>query len=427
MAISGGSSNTGVVAKKLVDGSAVLNVHVINCTLTDCKDRVGGIAGFGNGNITIQDCTVSGNIIATMGYSQVGGILGRYENTSVAAVCTIHACTNNATISYTGTQVKAAGIIGDCPAGIVGNEIHITNCTNNGAVTVTGNNGCAAGILGLAEKFGSVNIENCINNADISSTANPAGGIISKLASTSGSTPVNPVIAYCVNRGSITSDATAGVGGIVGLSTQENGTVVFLGCSNYGAVTGKNDAGGMLGQYTGKNSTFTFQAVANYGNLTATKTNDGAAGGLIGWIISGSGDCTVNVNGFLQNGVLTGKQTSAAMIGKVNMAKAQLTVNATACVLSGEMAGSNTALVVGRNWNTPNPILNLDQVLSNLNVNHYEYTKALEIHAIEGNINDSVDTEGTVGYILNHASQQFGVTWKNGESYPEIVINVAAE
>ena len=113
------------------------------------------------------------------------------------------------------------------------------------------------------------------------------------------------------------------------------------------------------------------------------------------------------------------------MIGKVNMAKAQLTVNATACVLNGELAGSNKALVVGRNWNTPNPILNLDQVLSNLNVNHYEYTKELEIHAFEGNINDSVDTEGTVGYILNQASQQFGLTWKNGENYPEIQLSVA--
>ena len=449
----------GVVAQKLLDGATVLNVNVIDCALTTATTNIGGIAGEGTGTITIQNCTVSGEIVTTT-TKGIAGIIGRYAPSGSADVCEIINCTNNINITVDAQNTGTAGIIGQCVDGAATNALYITNCTNNGKVNVLRSNGNGGGIVGYCSFNGSVSILHCTNTAEISDTQSYAGGIVSSLAkcadafifdcvnsgSVSGKTRTGGIVGYagtsstaagirienCVNTGSVTVTSSYGAGGIVGESAQKNGTVTFVGCSNYGAIKGPYDAGGMLGRYSGTNSTITFQVVANYGSVTANKSSDDGAGGLIG-VISTKGALTINVNGFLQTGTIKGAQSSGAMFGKVIMNDYQLTVNATACVLSGEITGAGrTALVVARAYTTPNPIVNVNQVVSNLELNHFydktnEAYLSFEIGAIVGNINDSVDTEGTVGYILNQASQQFGITWKNGESYPEIVINVAAE
>ena len=97
--------------------SNVKDLTLDNCTITSTQSRVGGIAGYTDGNIS--GCTVSGSITGT---GNVAGI-----------------------VAYIDSGVSAP----------------LTNCTFSGTVTAT--NGSAAGIVTLSN----ARIENCINNGTI--------------------------------------------------------------------------------------------------------------------------------------------------------------------------------------------------------------------------------------------------------------------
>ena len=93
-------------------------------------DSVGGLVGFANKGLTIENCVVDGLVT---GYDAIGGIVGRAYNNSEEEKLTITNSTNNARVE---ALYKGAGILGYLNS----NELHatISNCENNGDVDVEG-------------------------------------------------------------------------------------------------------------------------------------------------------------------------------------------------------------------------------------------------------------------------------------------------
>jgi len=68
-------------------------------------DSVGGLVGFAQGGLTIQDCTVKGRIDG--GYDAVGGLVGRAYSSTAQKGVLIEDCENKANVK---AMFKAAGI-----------------------------------------------------------------------------------------------------------------------------------------------------------------------------------------------------------------------------------------------------------------------------------------------------------------------------
>ncbi len=132
----------GIIGKGVVVEN--LNFTSVNITQEEGADAyldsVGAVAGFIEGEATISNCNVSGNIY---GYDAVAGIVGRiYDrldyDTSAPGAVTITSCVNNANI--TGTA-KVAGIVGYLGTVSFVTEsgqakvVTITKCVNNGVIT----------------------------------------------------------------------------------------------------------------------------------------------------------------------------------------------------------------------------------------------------------------------------------------------------
>ena len=526
-----GSTNAhkyGVVANKLFDGAVVSHVDVVNVNLV--AYYAGGIAAEAEGNILIEHSTVSGTIkqASTSGSALVGGFIGRYLQSGTVAACRIEHSTNNADVTVSSNSASVAGFIANYGQGVKGNEMYFSYCTNNGEITITGKSGNAGGIFGYGYRCGYVYMDHCVNNADISNAQNIAGGLLSGLESGTSGAPAGAEITNCVNNGNISGATKIGgivgnagntgspshkisncvnngnitgsgndIGGIAGYSQQNNRSIYITGCSNYGHVQGKNYVGGIMGTFEGVSATPKFEVNANYGNVTAT---DGAAGGLLGKVNTAT-NYTFTVNGFLQTGIVKGKHASAligtayaqqyvdvysgkgsyTIIGQLYKETCSVTtINATACVLSGDVIGSELAgVLIGSFYGDVAPIFNLKDVLCDIEVTeqgelnsnpaaYYQFlyvvtagdadlvgtenegktmyygraaadpsyivackldtnaiAHALTYGEIAGDINTSVSTEGSAAYILHQAALKLGYNawWKNGETYP-VITNV---
>ena len=93
-------------------------------------DSVGGLVGFANKGLVIENCVVDGLVT---GYDAIGGLVGRAYNNSEAEKLVIANSTNNARVE---ALFKGAGILGYLSS----NELYATinNCENNGDVDVRG-------------------------------------------------------------------------------------------------------------------------------------------------------------------------------------------------------------------------------------------------------------------------------------------------
>lgn len=93
----------------------------------------------------------------------------------------------------------------------------------------------AGGIVGFA-KSGTVTVENCGNEAAVTSTGGYAGGML-------GRTFAAATIEKSYNSGAITSAERAG--GIAGFATGSNGTMTITNCYNIGTITSSDYAAGI--------------------------------------------------------------------------------------------------------------------------------------------------------------------------------------
>lgn len=219
----------------IVDGGTVKNLKFENVNINVPSSEMAAAAvGMLTGGGTVSGIEVlSGTVNATRGN---GAVVGRMTKSGTISTCTNHA-------AITGTGANIGGIVGAAYYTEDGSTMTIEDCHNYG--TVSGTAGAVGGIVGLS----AADVINCTNDADITGNGPDVAGIVAEQQN-AGS------ITGCVNKGDITNKASAyGTGGIVGW-IRYNGTtdnypaknvIEVSGNTNYGSVTGGNDAGGIVG------------------------------------------------------------------------------------------------------------------------------------------------------------------------------------
>ncbi len=137
---------------------------IVDAYNTTAASRTGGILGYAEFAVTIENCTNYSEIVSRGG--RVAGILGDGESVRMTG------CSNYATIH--GAHENAAGIVG-----YMGKDhdedSFIKNSTNS--ANVMGDNYRVGGILGTAVgQIGDIHIENVVNTGNITATGlNPVG------------------------------------------------------------------------------------------------------------------------------------------------------------------------------------------------------------------------------------------------------------
>ena len=175
-------------------------------------------------------------------------------------------------ITINSTTAEQTGIVGLLSNGATVENVHILSGTIHG-------NQATGGVVGRVLKNGIVN--NCSNNADISSASTNVGGIVGAAYYSNKSESNQMTISNCTNTGKVTGPKEV-IGGIVGLNT---GNVI--GCVNKGTVTGTAEisasysVGGIVGdqQWAG-----TIENCVNEGDVINLSKSNNGTGGIIGWI-----------------------------------------------------------------------------------------------------------------------------------------------
>ena len=274
-------------------------------------------------NGTLDGCGHSITGITVTASNGDAGIIGKVEGTASIKNLIIGSATSPAKISSTASGKSVGALIAAAPAGvkvtienvqlhvnvssvwtasgIVGymaaQEALIKDCEVNGAVSVAGND--VAGIVGRCKDSVGIRIENCVNNATISSTTATGKGA----AGIFGTMERGAVIVNCVNNGSVTTQGNY-AGGIIGYMSMNEGvgTILVQKCSNHGTITAMN---------TGKQSDGTFQLTPN--------TRYAAVGGIIGGDkdLTENRENTITIDKCMNYGLIKTNGTSAgAIMGK---------------------------------------------------------------------------------------------------------------
>lgn len=325
-------------------------VAIDNCTNTGAlsatadNTKVGGMVGYATANVTVLNCENNGEI---SGPKQLGGIVGVISGANLTAK--ISDCTNTAKM----TGNTCGGIVGE-----ISNvkSAEITKCTNTGNINdvaeVPASYTHCAGIL--AWRNGNVSISGCNNSGNVKAI-NTAGGIVGHNLSSA-------TITGCINSGAITATTSDknwhGTGGIVGYTDSD---VTIQTCINDGAVTTKGYAGGAIGSCFNQNATraLNFTGFKNTGNVnsesksaggfisyakaTVTVTNSANSGNVtssgnnVGGFV-GEATATVNVTNSVNSGNVTG---AASVGGFIGYTAASATV--TSSSNSGDVTGTESA------------------------------------------------------------------------------------
>ena len=171
--------------------------------------------------------------------------------------------TNNINIET--TQANVGGLVGGISGATAPAEF--VNCVNNGTIKAGGSN---AGIVGYVNKNSTVSLQNCVNNANITSTANfGAGGLVGYIGACSLS------VTDSVNYGDVVTKL-AYAGGILGGAHKPEYsalTLYFKNCINFGDISTTASSTYMIGGISGGstytyNDEFTFDSCINFGDLT---------------------------------------------------------------------------------------------------------------------------------------------------------------
>ena len=294
--------------------SNVKDLTLDKCTITSTQSRVGGIAGYTDGNIS--GCTVSGSITGT---GNVAGIVA-YIDSGVSAPLTN--CTFSGTV--TATNGSAAGIvtlsnarIENCTnngtiqgknevGGILagGGSSPVTGCTNNGAVT---GQKYIGGIVGIS-RYAVCTISDCTNNGHITATGSDAGGIAGRFHGYSSTL----TISNCINTGTI--EGTSIVGGIAGYTKSTEKTLTYLNCSNSGSIISTGDsAGGLFGMVrmhrSSPSSPTTVLVISNSYNQGTVNGTDNV-GGMIGQLLGGTDNPQLSFDSCFSNAEVSASKAS---------------------------------------------------------------------------------------------------------------------
>ncbi len=237
-----------------------------NLTLKDTAKIVGGLIGNAV-NITLKNCTNNTKINYTKA-DYIGGLVG-----NVAGNLIIENCTNSSTLT--------GGYVGGLVASVMG-KVEIKNSTNSGKISATQSAGGLVAVIGNASNANQVVIENCTNEANVSSSGEIArvGGLVGDMVSFySDSTSVS--IKNCKNTGSITGKKGC-VGGLIGMLHADS--VVIEGVSGETTNSGViRSSGGTIGSIAGSIDA-TKITLTNLRNSASVVANGNYVGGLVGYM-----------------------------------------------------------------------------------------------------------------------------------------------
>ncbi len=197
-------TNSGDVIATMQKAGGIVGEQLLEGTITNCinngyitaDDGIGGIIGYISSQIDIDNCTNNANLMAQKGI--VGGIVGRQK------AGTIRNCSNNGSIIA--GQQQAGGIAGHQEAG------EINKCTNGGEIVSNASKGrgISGGIVGL-QKGGSIN---SVYNSGLVKTKSYSEDTIDALGGIVGLQKNTSIISKAYNKGQF--DGGDVIGGIVG-------------------------------------------------------------------------------------------------------------------------------------------------------------------------------------------------------------------
>ena len=200
-----------------LNAGVIKNLH-LNVNITSNTDIVAGLVSTVSGNVTIENCSVSGSIKAL---KSAGGIVA-YVNATTGATLTLKNCVNNATIQLTNTakttNVFTGGIIGATAdkAGFT-----IDACTNNGEIKGTGI--FIGGVAGLLRAASGSSVKNCYNygNVTVGEGSTWIGGLI-------GCSRVAVSNCYCLRTAMITVGTESKAASEYAATSSAAATVAYL-------------------------------------------------------------------------------------------------------------------------------------------------------------------------------------------------------
>jgi len=236
------------------------------------------------------------------------GILGLFVSTGYTNVENVHVVNGTINPGNSAGGIRVGGLLAGlyCTSGSA--NLQIKDCSVT-STTITLNStaglGYAGGLLGWIRGGATditLNMENCINGANIAYTSvdvdSVAGGMTSVGYSIKGGTYT---FKNCVNTGTISGATAAGIIGLAHNNKPLNGVATFnyTNCVNYGSITSsKKNAYGITGIVYGVS---TLTNCANFGSVTAT-TSEAQALAVFGAPVEKQ---TVILNNCLNAGTLT--------------------------------------------------------------------------------------------------------------------------
>ena len=340
-AVSGGNAYVGGIAGAIFDGhTAVLekcNTSGGIAGSSSNASHVGGIVGFCNGDVSVSECSVDGNI---SGDFALGGIIGSI-NMDVSFVEDVsnysfsyYESNSNIKVehcSYRGDSlIKGQGVVGGIigVAGSKNTSVKVSNCTSSADITSLNVYSYAGGIMGMA--YSGVVISDCVVGASgtsvdadvpsISAVGRYVGGVCGRVYSILADTlPVD--ITGCssyadINCGYTTSDSSGGISSVGGIIGSATGYVKMTGCENYGNISADGACvGGIAGELSygrdiAPSAIISVFNSVNYGSVVGDCGTKSRTGGVIGYVASLSfiDDCTnegnVSSQGSMVGGVI---------------------------------------------------------------------------------------------------------------------------
>lgn len=234
--------------------------------------------------------------------TQIAGVFGYLDGTAKI---------QNLTISGTvSSSVVGAAVVGGV-AGILNGNAQVTGCTNQATVTATSGQ-YVGGIVGRLYS-NTAAISACHNIASVSGDKF-VGGIAGEVR--------GGKVSACENRGSI-SAVSDGAGGISGYF--QGGTIKACYSSNGVLVSGTHRVGGIAGYQSnqGAGASTIINCAAKSQIKSTGDTNNGAAGGLVGYMYAAAdkGNVILTNSVALGNGIFNTSQADSylgAIVGLVN-------------------------------------------------------------------------------------------------------------
>ena len=168
---------TGSIGSVVGSNNGTVKNCINNGISVTVLDWGGGIVGWNHGSATITNCYNYANVSTTSSttFARLGGITGESNANSIVQNC-FNSGTVTGSCASNGT-VYAGGIVGLC-------QTNVSHCANQGTVSAGNSNAAevyAGGIVGGDYNSVNITISNCMNRANITSTAktttsNPSSG-----------------------------------------------------------------------------------------------------------------------------------------------------------------------------------------------------------------------------------------------------------